>query len=36
MYGATYLGASTFIGQTAPWTWTTSDVVYWNLLYEAA
>lgn len=35
-YGATYLGASTAVGQLAPWTWTTSDQILWDIRYEAA
>ena len=36
VYPATYLGARTTVAQTAPWTWTTSDFIAWNLTYEAA
>ena len=35
-YGATYLGALTHVGASAPWTWATSDQIGWNLTYEAA
>ncbi len=36
VYGATYLGTATNVGATAPWTWATSDVISWDLVYEAA
>lgn len=35
-YPATYLGALTTAGQLAPWTWATSDIIAWNIFYEAA
>lgn len=35
-YGATYLGTLTPAGQLAPWTWATSDIISWNITYEAA
>lgn len=36
IYGATYLGAETIATSSTPWTWAQSDVIAWNLLYEAA
>lgn len=36
VYGATYLGAATNLGQAAPWAWASGDTISWNLLYEAA
>lgn len=36
VYGATYLGTATNIGTGSPWTWANTDVITWNMLYEAA
>lgn len=33
---ATYLGTDGAVGQTVPWTWATSDILSWNITYEAA
>lgn len=35
-FGSTYLGASSPVGQTTPWTWAQGDIIGWNLTYEAA
>lgn len=35
-YPATYGGAWTFAGATAPWTWDDPDVIGWSFVYEAA
>jgi hypothetical protein len=35
-YGATYLGALTGAGVSAPWTWASGDIIRWNMSYEAA
>lgn len=36
VYAATWLGTQTNVGQTSPWTWATSDMISWNLIYESA
>lgn len=36
LYGATYLGTVTRVGQLTPWTWAQSDIISWNMIYEAA
>lgn len=33
---ATYLGTRSAITNTSPWTWAVSDILSWNILYEAA
>jgi hypothetical protein len=31
-----YLGTVSTINPTGPWTWASSDAIYWNIMYEAA
>jgi hypothetical protein len=35
-YGATYMGSSSAVSATTPWTWAQGDVIDWNFTYEAA
>lgn len=35
LYGATYGGTITEVGNASPWAWAVGDVIGWNLVYEA-
>lgn len=35
-FGATYLGTDTAAGAATPWTWANTDIISWNITYEAA